>query len=106
MRAAAPRGRAREFDAGPQLLKGSSVKVCAVVGFPLGASTTGIKVRAGPRPAGLAPARSWPPLPISRCRQVLEAISAVEDGADEVDMVVAVGKLKDSDAIYVQRDIR
>lgn len=51
-----------------------------MVGFPLGASTTVTKV--------------------------VEAVTAVHDGADEVDMVIPVGKLKDRDARYVQNDIR
>ena len=50
------------------LLKGSSVKVCTVIGFPLGAMTTASKV--------------------------FEAKNAVEVGADEVDMVINIGKLK------------
>lgn len=73
----APRSLTRH---GLQLLAGSRVKVCAVVGFPLGASTTVTKV--------------------------VEAVTAVHDGADEVDMVIPVGKLKDRDARYVQHDIR
>lgn len=62
------------------LLEGSSVKVCTVVGFPLGAMVTRAKA--------------------------YEALSAVEDGADEVDMVINIGALKDKDYDYVENDIR
>lgn len=62
-----------------QLLRGSGVGVACVVGFPLGASTTEVKA--------------------------FEAAKAVEDGADEIDMVMAVGALKDGDLDYVAKDI-
>ena len=62
-----------------QLLRGSGVGVACVVGFPLGASTTEVKA--------------------------LEAAKAVEDGADEIDMVMAVGALKGGDFDYVAKDI-
>lgn len=62
-----------------QLLRGSGVGVACVVGFPLGASTTEVKA--------------------------FEAAKAVEDGADEIDMVMAVGALKDGDFDYVAKDI-
>ena len=62
-----------------QLLRGSGVGVACVVGFPLGASTTEVKA--------------------------FEAAKAVEDGADEIDMVMAVGALKDGDFDYVTKDI-
>lgn len=61
------------------LLKGSSVKVCTVIGFPLGAMTTASKV--------------------------FEAKNAVEVGADEVDMVINIGKLKDGKKDYVRNEI-
>lgn len=61
------------------LLKGSSVKVCTVIGFPLGAMTTASKV--------------------------FEAKNAVEVGADEVDMVINIGKLKDGEKDYVRNEI-
>lgn len=61
------------------LLKGSSVKVCIVIGFPLGAMTTASKV--------------------------FEAKNAVEVGADEVDMVINIGKLKDGEKDYVRNEI-
>lgn len=62
-----------------QLLRGSGVGVACVVGFPLGASKTEVKA--------------------------FEAAKAVEDGADEIDMVMAVGALKDGDFDYVTKDI-
>ncbi len=61
-------------------LKGSAVKTCAVIGFPLGANSTEVKA--------------------------FEAQKAVGDGAQEVDMVINVGALKDGDAEFVERDIR
>ncbi len=60
-------------------LKGSDVKVTSVIGFPLGASTTELKA--------------------------LEAKKAVEDGANEIDMVINVSALKDGKYDYVQKDI-
>ena len=62
-----------------QLLRGSGVGVACVVGFPLGASKTEVKA--------------------------FEAAKAVEDGADEIDMVMAVGALKGGDFDYVAKDI-
>ena len=62
-----------------QLLRGSGVGIACVVGFPLGASKTEVKA--------------------------FEAAKAVEDGADEIDMVMAVGALKDGDFDYVTKDI-
>lgn len=62
-----------------QLLKGSSVDVCTVVGFPLGATPTDVKV--------------------------FEAQQAIRDGATEVDMVINVGAVKSKDYELVQRDI-
>ena len=62
-----------------ELLKGSSVKVCTVIGFPLGATTTGSKV--------------------------FEADEAIKNGAQEVDMVVNGGKIKSGDWDYVKNDI-
>jgi len=63
-----------------ELLKGSSVKVCTVVGFPLGATSTDTKV--------------------------FETKSAIENGATEIDMVINIGALKARDLEYVARDIR
>lgn len=61
-------------------LKGSGVKACSVIGFPLGANTSKIKA--------------------------LEAKEVVEFGAEEVDMVINVGRLKDKDYDYVLNDIK
>jgi deoxyribose-phosphate aldolase len=63
-----------------QLLKETNVKVCTVIGFPLGANTTKLKA--------------------------FETEEAINDGAQEVDMVINVGKLKDEDFQYVENDIR
>lgn len=60
-------------------LKGSDVKVTSVIGFPLGASTSFIKAA--------------------------EATKAVEDGANEIDMVINVSALKDKKYDFVQADI-
>lgn len=62
-----------------QLLAGSDAKVCCVVGFPLGAMDTVSKA--------------------------FEAKTAVENGAQEVDMVINIGALKDKDYDYVSKDI-
>jgi deoxyribose-phosphate aldolase len=61
-------------------LAGSPVKVCTVVGFPLGASSTAIK-RA-------------------------EAESAIQDGAREIDMVLNIGELRGGNYDAVRQDIR
>jgi len=60
-------------------LAGSPVKVCAVVGFPLGATVPEVKA--------------------------YEAQQAIEDGATEIDMVINVGALKSKDNDLVARDI-
>ncbi len=62
-----------------ELLLNSHVKICTVIGFPLGATKTEIKV--------------------------LEAKEALNDGCDEFDMVINVGKLKDGDFDFVRHDI-
>jgi deoxyribose-phosphate aldolase len=62
-----------------QLLKDSPVKVCTVVGFPLGATPPEVKA--------------------------YEAQQAIMDGAQEVDMVINVGALKSRDYELVERDI-
>lgn len=62
-----------------ELLKNSNVKLVTVVGFPLGAS----------RPEAKA----------------YEAKLAIEDGADEVDMVLNVSAMKDKDYDFVQADV-
>lgn len=61
------------------LLSGSDVKVCTVIGFPLGATTTEMKG--------------------------LETKQAIEDGATEVDMVINVGELKSGNESFVREDI-
>ena len=61
-------------------LKGTGVNVCTVVGFPLGAMCTKAKA--------------------------FEAKCAVEDGANEVDMVINIGLLKDHKDDLVEADIR
>ena len=62
-----------------ELLKGSPVKVCAVVGFPLGATPPEVKS--------------------------YEAQQAINDGASEVDMVINIGALKSRDYALVEMDI-
>lgn len=61
------------------LLAGSPVKVCSVIGFPLGASVPETKA--------------------------FEAEQAIKDGANEVDMVINIGALKDRNLDLVARDI-
>jgi deoxyribose-phosphate aldolase len=61
-------------------LKGSDVKTCVVVGFPLGAMSTNAKA--------------------------FEAKDAVESGAQEIDMVINIGALKENDLQYVENDIK
>ncbi len=63
-----------------QLLKGSEVKVCVVVGFPLGANPPEVKA--------------------------FEAQQAIDDGASEIDMVINIGALKARDYEAVTRDVR
>ena len=63
-----------------RLLQGSAVKVCCVVGFPLGAQDSQIKL--------------------------LEARKAIREGAQEVDMVINVGALKGRNDALVLKDIR
>ena len=62
-----------------QLLRGTQVKVCTVIGFPLGATTTATK-RA-------------------------EAEEVLNEGAQEIDMVLNIGRLKAGDYKYVFNDI-
>lgn len=61
-------------------LAGSDVKTCCVVGFPLGAMSTKAKA--------------------------FEAKDAVENGAEEVDMVINISALKDKDDAVVEADIK
>ncbi|MCE5208256.1 MAG: deoxyribose-phosphate aldolase [Chloroflexi bacterium] len=63
-----------------ELLKGTDVKVCTVIGFPLGATSPDVKV--------------------------FEAQTALKDGASEIDMVINIGALKSRDLELVARDIR
>lgn len=63
-----------------ELLKGSPVKVCTVIGFPLGATDPEVKA--------------------------FEAQRAMDDGATEIDMVINIGALKANDYDLVARDIR
>ncbi|MFJ7927885.1 deoxyribose-phosphate aldolase [Peribacillus sp. NPDC096448] len=63
-----------------ELLEGSEVKVCTVIGFPLGANTPETKA--------------------------FETKDAIANGAHEVDMVINIGALKDKDDELVGRDIR
>jgi deoxyribose-phosphate aldolase len=63
-----------------ELLKGTDVKVCTVIGFPLGANTPETKA--------------------------FEAKNAIENGANEVDVVINIGALKDGNDDLVERDIR
>ncbi|MCK4428094.1 MAG: deoxyribose-phosphate aldolase [candidate division Zixibacteria bacterium] len=62
------------------LLKGSSVKVCTVSGFPLGTNKPEIKAK--------------------------EAEMAVKEGADEIDMVANIGALRAGDFKLVEEDIK
>ena len=63
-----------------ELLKGSPVKVCTVIGFPLGATPPEVKT--------------------------FETQKALSDGATEIDMVINIGALKANDYDLVARDIR
>ncbi|HHV97760.1 MAG TPA: deoxyribose-phosphate aldolase [Clostridiaceae bacterium] len=63
-----------------EALKGSPVKVATVIGFPLGANHFSVKA--------------------------FEAAKAVEDGVNELDMVINIGALKQRRAEYVENDIR
>lgn len=61
-------------------LKGSDVDVCTVIGFPLGANTTAVKV--------------------------YEATDAITNGATEIDMVINIGALKSKEDEQVLNDIQ
>ena len=63
-----------------KILKGTDVKVCTVIGFPLGATLTAAKV--------------------AECKE------AIKEGATELDMVINIGKLKDKDDEYVYDEIK
>jgi deoxyribose-phosphate aldolase len=62
-----------------KLLRDTSVKVCTVIGFPLGATSTATKA--------------------------FEAEQALRDGAKEIDMVINIGMLKSREYEYVENDI-
>jgi deoxyribose-phosphate aldolase len=63
-----------------EYLKNTGVKIVTVIGFPLGANTTETKI--------------------------FETINAVKDGADEIDMVINVTKLKDREEEFIVDEIR
>jgi deoxyribose-phosphate aldolase len=62
------------------LLAGSTVKICSVAGFPLGANRTGIKLA--------------------------EALLSAREGAGEIDMVANIGRLVSGDISKVEQEIR
>lgn len=62
-----------------EVLNGSAVKVCTVIGFPLGASTSAVKA--------------------------FETKDAIENGAGEIDMVINIGALRSGDDELVKNDI-
>lgn len=62
-----------------EALAGCTVKVCTVIGFPLGQNTTDTKVS--------------------------ETVDAYKNGCDEFDMVINIGRLKDGDYTYVRDEI-
>lgn len=62
------------------VLAGTDIRVVTVIGFPAGATPTSVKV--------------------------FETKQAIADGADEVDMVIPIGLLKDGEYDYVENDIR
>ena len=68
------------IQASQKFLNNTNVKICTVVGFPLGATTTKAKA--------------------------FETQQAVEWGASEIDMVVALGAVKNGEWSYVETDIR
>ena len=63
-----------------EMLKGSDVKVCTVIGFPHGNHRTDIKVA--------------------------EAVAALDDGCVELDMVINIGRMIAGDEQYVQNEIK
>lgn len=68
------------FVARAKALVGTDMKVCTVIGFPNGYSTTAVKV--------------------------FETQDAINNGADEIDMVINVGALKDDDQTFLENEIR
>ena len=63
-----------------ELLNGTDVKICTVIGFPLGANTSEVKA--------------------------FETTKAIADGADEIDMVINIGMAKDHDYDALYDDIK
>ena len=63
-----------------ELLRGTGVKVCTVIGFPLGSTTTEVKQ--------------------------YETEQSIKNGANEVDMVINVGQLKQGNYDYVEKDVK
>jgi deoxyribose-phosphate aldolase len=63
-----------------QQLEGSDVLVCTVIGFPLGANTMEVKA--------------------------FETKDAISKGADEIDMVINIGRAKDHDYDYIEQEIK
>lgn len=63
-----------------ELLAGSGVLVCTVIGFPLGANASAVKA--------------------------FETVEAIKDGADEVDMVINVGEAKAQNFDFIYEDIK
>lgn len=63
-----------------KVLEGSDVKVCTVIGFPLGANSPTVKA--------------------------FETKKAIDDGADEVDMVINVSMAKEHDYAFIENEIR
>lgn len=63
-----------------ELLQDSSVEICTVIGFPLGANTSAVKA--------------------------FETKDAIKNGATEVDMVINIGALKDGNTDLVYKDIK
>ncbi|AZK45655.1 deoxyribose-phosphate aldolase [Paenibacillus lentus] len=61
-------------------IAGTEVKVCTVIGFPLGATTSAVKA--------------------------MEVKDAIANGATEVDMVINIGQLKDGNNEFVEQDIK
>ncbi|MHC1721120.1 MAG: deoxyribose-phosphate aldolase [Clostridiaceae bacterium] len=68
------------IETASKITQGSQVKVCAVVGFPLGANTIETKA--------------------------FEAADAISKGAAEMDMVINIGRFKSKDYDYVEREIK
>lgn len=63
-----------------QNLKNTETSICTVIGFPLGANSTETKI--------------------------FETENAIKNGADEIDMVINIGKLKEKNFSYVEEEIR